>query len=122
MKLHSKKSSLYIFITSQWINTLSVVFLLLLNGCTTGWIYTNTIQPECINLHSTELGTLTAIGSAKKIEIPLSRLNLTASWDSKGIGDISKEHGMTEILGCDAKTLSIFGGIYQNSSILVYGR
>lgn len=101
---------------------LSSLVLLALSGCAPGFIYTNITTPYCTNLRGTELGAKEGIGSTKKVSLPTGRLDLTAEWDSRGIHDIAAAHGISEVLGCDQRRLSILGGLYSSRHIIVYGR
>ncbi len=95
--------------------------LFILSSCTPGMIYTDIITPECKDLRGTTLGSKTARGGAYRIEIPTSRIDLTAEWDSSAIGDVAKENGISTVYSCDLRTLSILSGIYRKEEIIVYG-
>lgn len=91
-------------------------------GCTPGFLYTNVTKPYCTNLRGTPLGPLQGVGSTKKVSLPTGRIDLTAEWDSRGIHDIAEANGITEVLGCDQRRLSVLGGLYSSRQIIVYGR
>ena len=90
-------------------------------GCTRGLLYTDTTQPYCDNLRGTPLGHMTGEGSSKKVEIPTTRIDISAEWDSRAIGDIAKEHGIKTIRACDSRRQSYVLGIWREDSIIVYG-
>jgi|694.fasta_scaffold02333_7 hypothetical protein len=90
-------------------------------GCAPGLLYTDLTKPFCKNLRGTPLGEAAAEGSSKKLEIPTTRIDVSAEWDSRAIGDIAKEHGIGTIRGCDARTQSYVLGIWSENSIVVYG-
>ncbi len=90
-------------------------------GCAPGLLYTDVTKPFCKNLRGTPLGEVAGEGSSKKLEIPTTRIDVSAEWDSRAIGDIAKEHGIETIRGCDARTQSYVLGIWSEDSIIVYG-
>ncbi|HMO19020.1 MAG TPA: TRL domain-containing protein [Oligoflexia bacterium] len=90
-------------------------------SCAPGLLYTDIIRPECTDMRGTTLGTKSARGGAYKVEIPTNRIDLTAEWNSKAIGDIAKKNGLTKVYGCDQRTLSILAGIFRKEEIIVYG-
>lgn len=93
----------------------------LLSGCTPGFIYTDIVEPGCTDLRGTPLGEKTVKGGAFRVEIPTSRIDLTAEWDSRAIGDIAKKNGISTVHSCDARVLSFLGGIFRKQEIIVYG-
>ncbi len=103
---------------------LTVVLAVTLSGCgviSRGIIYTDTKQPLCKDLRSTTLGSKTASGSSKRVEIPTTRVDIGAEWDSRAIGDIAKEHGITTVHGCDSRRESILFGIWRRDEVIIYG-
>ena len=90
-------------------------------GCLPGLLYTDTTQPFCTNLRGTPLGSKSGEGSSKKVEIPTTRIDLSAEWDSRAIGDIAKQQGIETIRGCDSRRQSYVLGIWHEDSIIVYG-
>lgn len=95
---------------------------LTLSGCfARGILYTDTVSPLCTDARMTSLGTTSAASSSKKIQIPTVRIDFTAEWDSRAIGDIAKKHGITTVYGCDARTKSYVLGIWREDSVIIYG-
>ncbi len=95
-----------------------------LAGCSLisrGLLYTDTTQPLCSDLRGTIVGDRAAIGSSKKVEIPVTRVDFSAEWDSRAIGDIAKAHGMSAIYTCDARRQSYVLGIWRKDSVILYG-
>lgn len=90
-------------------------------GCLPGLLYTDTTQPFCTNLRGTPLGSSSGEGSSKKIELPTTRIDVSAEWDSRAIGDIAKQQGIETIRGCDSRRQSYVLGIWREDSIVVYG-
>jgi hypothetical protein len=101
-----------------------LVLTLSLTGCgvvSRGLLYTDTIQPLCVDARGTALGTKSASGSSKRLEIPTTRIDLTAEWDSRAIGDIAREHGIRTVYGCDSRRQSILLGIWRRDEVIIYG-
>jgi len=72
-------------------------------------------------MRSTPMGDLTVKGGTYKVEIPLTRLEMSAEWNTRAIGEVAKKNGLSTVYFCDQKTLSILGGIYLQKEIIVYG-
>jgi hypothetical protein len=98
----------------------SLVFIA--TGCNPGFIYTNIKTPYCTNLRSTPLGPLQASAATRRVSIPTGRIDVTAEWDARGIGDIAQRFGIKEVFGCDQKRISVLGGLYSSRTVIVYGR
>jgi hypothetical protein len=97
---------------------------IVISGCgviSRGVIYTDTIQPLCRDLRGTSLGTRSASGSSKRIEIPTSRIDLSAEWDTRAIGDIAESNGITVVHGCDSRRQSVLLGLWRKDSVIIYG-
>lgn len=86
-----------------------------------GLLYTDTIQPLCDDLRGTTLGERSASGASKRIVIPTTRVDLSAEWDSRAIGDIGKAHGIHTVYGCDVRTQAYVLGIWQKDEVIIYG-
>lgn len=107
-------------VRTWWVLPLIVV----VSGCgivTRGMIYTDTVQPLCRDLRGTALGTMVGRGSSKRVEIPTSRIDITAEWDSRAIGDIARQHGMKTVYGCDSRRQSVLLGLWRRDEVIVYG-
>lgn len=104
---------------------LLVVFLVhTCTGCgviSRGLLYTDTIQPLCTDARGTSLGTTSASGSSKRLEIPTTRIDLSAEWDSRAIGDIARENGISTVYGCDGRRQSILFGLWRRDEVIIYG-
>lgn len=101
-------------------------FLILLSasGCgviSRGMLYTDTIQPLCSDLRGTTLGSKAGRGSSKRIEIPTARVDVSAEWDSRAIGDIARQHGIHTVHGCDSRRQSYVLGIWRKDEVIIYG-
>ncbi len=105
--------------------TFTAVYLVVsCTGCgiiSRGAIYTDTIQPLCVDARGTSLGTRSASGSSKRLEIPTTRIDISAEWDTRAIGDIAREHGMTTVHGCDSRRQSILLGLWRKDEVIIYG-
>ena len=104
----------------------SVLFCAMISslGCgvvSRGLIYTDTIQPLCKDLRGTSLGSRTGVGSSKRLEIPTTRIDISAEWDSRALGDIAREHGISVIHSCDSRRQSVLFGIWRRDGVIIYG-
>lgn len=99
----------------------ALLAMLFLSGCAPGFIYTDVTRPRCKNMRQTIIGSKTVSNGAKQFSIPVTRVDLSAEWDSKAIGDVAKANGLTVVCACDERKLSILGGIWRKEEIIVYG-
>lgn len=100
------------------------VLLISLSGCLgfpPGLLYTDRIQPLCKDMRGTGLGSAQGSGSSKRVTVPASRIDISAEWDSRAIGDIAKKHGMTKVYGCDVRRESYLLGLWRRDEVIVYG-
>lgn len=94
------------------------------SGCgvvSRGLLYTDTIQPLCKDARGTVLGDKKGSGSSKRVEIPTTRVDLAAEWDSRAIGDIAHKHGISTVYGCDSRRQSYVLGIWRKDEVIIYG-
>lgn len=95
-----------------------------ISGCgmiSRGILYTDTTQPLCKDARGTILGDVTSRGSSKRLQIPTTRVDIGAEWDSRAIGDIAREHGMKTVYACDSRRQSILFGLWRRDEVIVYG-
>ena len=95
-----------------------------LSGCgvvSRGLLYTDTIQPLCRDLRGTTLGLREGRGDSKRIEIPTTRIDLSAEWDSRAIGDIARKNGIKTVYGCDSRRQSYVLGLWRQDEVIIYG-
>ena len=86
-----------------------------------GLLYTDTVQPLCRDLRGTILGDKVASGSSKRVEIPTTRIDVSAEWDSRAIGDIARKAGISTVYGCDGRRQSYVLGIWRKDEVIIYG-
>lgn len=86
-----------------------------------GLLYTDTVQPLCRDLRGTSLGSKIGRGDSKRIEIPTARVDITAEWDTRAIGDIAKEYGIATVYGCESRRQSYVLGIWRQDEVIIYG-
>ena len=101
-----------------------VLSVVLSSGCgfiNRGLLYTDTMQPLCLDARGTTLGTRTASGSSKRVEIPTTRIDISAEWDTRAIGDIAKAHGIKTVYGCDSRRRSYVLGLFRTDDVIIYG-
>ena len=72
-------------------------------------------------MRNTKLGSKVAKGSSYRAKIPTTRIDLTAEWSSRAIGDIAKKNNIETIYFCDQKIVSVLGGIFRKEQVIVYG-
>jgi hypothetical protein len=60
-------------------------------------------------------------GSSKRVEIPTTRVDIGAEWDSRAIGDIAKEHGISVVHSCESRRQSVLFGIWRRDEVIIYG-
>lgn len=99
------------------VGLLLIVFSL--GGCY-GWIYTNTVEPYCLDMDATSTAGASTSSSLKQVAIPRIP-GARAMWSSNAIGDAVKKEGITKIHYCDKKTFRILGGLWGSDAIIVYG-
>lgn len=95
-----------------------------ISGCgviSRGILYTDTTQPLCKDARGTILGDVTSRGSSKRLQIPTTRVDIGAEWDSRAIGDIAREHGMKTVYACDSRRQSVLFGLWRRDEVIVYG-
>ena len=98
-----------------------VLPLLLLAGCTTGLLYTDVVEPYSTDFHDTPAGTKRCEIKAYKIREPVSRLGLSAEWDTNVIRRAAREAGIKRICFAEKRTLILFFNVYRRNSLIVYG-
>lgn len=102
-------------------SVLTFLTLFCTSACAPGFLYTDITRPECVDMRNTQLPQKTASDGTKKLEIPTTRIDLSAEWSSRAIGDIARKNDITTVHFCDRRTLSILGGIYRKQEIIIYG-
>jgi hypothetical protein len=110
----------------SWLSALCSIFFLsvVCSGCgviSRGLLYTDTVQPLCKDLRGTTLGNKKGYGSSKRVEIPTTRIDLAAEWDSRAIRDIAKRHGISIVHGCDSRRQSYVLGLWRKDEVIIYG-
>jgi hypothetical protein len=97
----------------------ALALVVVLSGCTTGIIYTHTMQPLTLDLHSTKIVPTGGEGDVK--HLVLIYPPLSAAWDDAAIGDIAKKNGIQELYFADLETLRILY-IWNRYWVHVYGK
>ena len=90
-------------------------------GCTYGLLYSDTVIPVDQNMTQTLLGPKVGVGETKQLQDPFVT-GVKVEWGSRGIGDAAKKTGLEEIEFADMHTISVLGGLYKSSTIVVYGK
>ena len=100
---------------------LSFIFIFILSGCSTGFLYTNVTTPYCTDMQENLSEGKDSRSSLKQFSIPTVPGSRTI-WSSNSIADAAKKEGIEVIQYCDRKKFSILGGIWGSDSIVVYGK
>lgn len=98
-----------------------VMMPFLTSGCVFGAIYTNIHEPAVTNMRRTPRGIDEAKSETVQLSIPTTAANVSASWDSRAIGDAAQKQGLKEIYYADLHTISVLLGIWEKQTIEVYG-
>ncbi|MCB9898921.1 MAG: hypothetical protein H6825_13030 [Planctomycetes bacterium] len=85
-------------------------------GDTPGLIYTHVTVPLDTNLSANPVPSGDADQNSKHITVNLAEV----AWDSRGIGDIAKNHGIDHVQYADLEVFSILG-IWTQRYVHVYG-
>ncbi len=95
----------------------SCTLLTLQSSCVSGWVFHRVVEPLDTNFNETPVGGDAKRGSTKRVTVQY----VDVQWDSNGIGEIGKEHGLEEVYFADVETLRILG-IWRQRWVHVYGR
>lgn len=98
-----------------------VLPLLLLTGCASGLLYTDVVVPYSTNFHDTQVGTKRCEIKAYKIREPVTRMGLSAEWDTNLVRRAAHEAGIERIYFAERRTLILLFNIYRRNSLIVYG-
>lgn len=90
-------------------------------GCTRGFLFTYNVTPLTRNMNATPVGSRQVSLDLHRIKEPITEVNIEAQWNSNAIGEAARVAGLKKIYYADLRTLSILGGIYRNTTILVSG-
>ena len=85
-------------------------------GDTPGGIYTHVTVPLDVNLSANPVGAGEANDDSKHITLNFAEV----AWESRGIGDVAKEHGIEHVQYADLEIFSILG-IWTQRYVHVYG-
>lgn len=94
--------------------------LIALQGCTYGFLYSDTVVPLDENMTRTLLGSHSGSSGTSQLQDPFVT-GLKVEWASRAIGDAAKNGGVETIQFADLHTISILGGVYKTSTAVVYG-
>lgn len=101
----------------------AALLALLLGGCSTpGFLYTNITLPLTADMDNTPRGPDTALGSQRIIREPFSRGGIRAEWAGFAPGETARRGGIDVVHYADIRQQSIFGGIWGQTTALVYGK
>jgi hypothetical protein len=97
--------------------SLALALALAVSGCAYGLIYTHTVAPLMLNQHATQAASTEAIGDIKHIQVGW----LGVMWGQDGLGEIAREHGITELRYADLEYLSVLT-VWQQYTVHLYGK
>jgi hypothetical protein len=92
---------------------------LVLSGCTSAILYTHTVEPLDLNMHSTPFVREDKEGAIKHIDIHF--YSLSAAWDSNAIGDIARKNNLETVYFADLEYLNVLQ-IWKEYIVHVYGK
>lgn len=92
-----------------------------LSACSTGILYTDVVVPLSTDMNNTPVGEVQAQGSSHFVKEPVSSLGISAEWSSYAIGEAAAAKPLGELNYADLKVFSVFGKVYQRTTVLVYG-
>jgi len=90
-------------------------------GCMRGWVYTNVTVPLVCNMDKTPRGSKMATIDSRQIKEPITRVRMSVEWNSHAIGDAAKRKGLKEVYFADMQTFSLFGGVWKQRKVRVWG-
>ncbi len=94
---------------------------LVCSGCARGYLFTYTVTPLTRNLDATPVGSRQVSLDLYRLREPITEINIEAQWNSNAIGEAARVAGLEKIYYADLRTLSILGGLFRNTTILVSG-
>lgn len=104
-----------------WVPFLAAALLpAVLGGCTYGFLYSDTVRPLDRNMEGALFGSQQGTSQTKQLHDPFVS-GVTVEWASRAIGDAARNGGIEEIQFADIHTVSILGGLFRTSTVLVYG-
>lgn len=87
-------------------------------GCLSGWLYTNVTVPVVVDVGDTPKGQR----SAELHNYEVNVRNITwANVNSQAIGEAAKNKGLERVDLADLQTISVFGGVFKQNTIRVWG-
>ncbi|MCB0324963.1 MAG: hypothetical protein KDD69_15375 [Bdellovibrionales bacterium] len=94
-----------------------------LQGCVYGILYTDVTRPLTRNMDVTPNPETKLVGKSRlnRLSEPLSGLDIRVELASNAIGDAAKQAGMQKIYYADLRQQSVLLGIWQRTTVIVYG-
>jgi hypothetical protein len=94
----------------------------LITGCSTpGLLYTNITLPLTVDMNSTQRAPDSTATIQRIIREPLTGAGIRAEWSNKAPGDSARIGGLEQVSYADVHSNSVLAGIWQSTTILVYG-
>jgi hypothetical protein len=94
----------------------------LVTGCSTpGLLYTNITLPLTVDMNRTQRAVDSTATIQRIIREPLTGAGIRAEWSNKAPGDSARIGGLDEVSYADVHSNSVLAGIWQSTTILVYG-
>ncbi len=92
-----------------------------LAGCMQGWLFTDIRTPAVSDFEAVPRGSRKVELSMQQVKEPMSGLGLAVQWDSRAIGEAARRHGLDKVYFADLHTVSVFGGLWKQQTIEVWG-
>ena len=96
--------------------------LITFSGCAVGLLYTDKIEPLSKNMNLTPVGEREGQSTTRSLGVPLSPVDLSATWNSRALADAAKNAGLSEFYYADLHSVSIFLGLWQSREVILYGK
>lgn len=91
------------------------------NGCTYGFLYSDTVVPLDRNMNRTPVSAQSGASSTKQVNDSFVT-GVRVLWASRAIGDAAHEGRLSESQYADLHVVRILGGLYEQSTVIVYGK
>ena len=107
---------------TKFFGLFALLILATLNGCTYGLLYTDSTKPYVLDMQETPVGVSkpNQDQGAKFVSVPTTMIS--AGWSSRAIGEAAKQAGLNEIYYADIHTFSVLLGLWEEKTLIVYGK
>jgi len=86
-----------------------------------GGLYSSVTRPLSKEFNETQVGSKSCTIESHRIREPLTRVGVSAEWDSRIINEVFRQSGMTNVHFADQHTTTYFFNLYRRREIIFYG-